>query len=85
MAHGTRKPVRKCYTCPLNCGDYCWAYANPRARWSSRQSCPGFADVTLHARFDDWNRQPRVKSRKELRRESMSRRGCHVPPPFAEV
>ena len=65
----SRKPVRKCHACLLNQGDHCWLYRYPRGQWRGRKRCPAFDDAEVHRRFREWQKQPTVKSRKELRRE----------------
>ena len=65
----SRKPVRKCHACPLNLGEHCWVYLYPRGQWRDGRHCPGFSDAGLHASFEDWSKEPSVKTRKELRRE----------------
>ncbi|MFO7870843.1 MAG: hypothetical protein R6V03_05370 [Kiritimatiellia bacterium] len=65
----SEKPVRKCYSCPLNLGDHCWLYAYPRGQWRNRRKCSAFDDPEVHKAFRAWLKQPVVKNRKELRRE----------------
>ncbi len=65
----SRKPVRKCHACPLNLGEYCWIYQYPRGQWRGEKHCAGYSDRGLHARFEEWCKEPSVKTRKELRRE----------------
>jgi hypothetical protein len=63
------KPVRKCHACLLNLGDRCWLYRYPRGQWRDRRHCPAMDDADLHARFRTWQKQPSVKTRRELRQE----------------
>lgn len=73
------KPVRKCHPCPLNLGDRCWVYASPRDQWRNR-SCPGFSSEDLAAQYRQWLKRPQVKTREDLRRESVgARRRPSVP------
>lgn len=65
------KPVRKCHICPLNLGDHCWEYPVPRDQWRPGRHCPGLEDKALHCRYEEWLKQPNVKTRRELRRESL--------------
>lgn len=65
----SRKPVRRCHACPLNLGELCWIYRYPRGQWRSGRHCPGYEDRELHAQFAEWQKEPSVKTRKELRRE----------------
>lgn len=75
------KPVRKCHSCVLNLGDHCWLYAHPRGQWRGSCHCPAMANPQVHERFREWQRQPTVKTRKELRREAFrTRRQRYVPP-----
>ena len=70
------KPVRRCHACPLNLGDHCWQYSCPRRQWA-RGRCPGFEDPLLLRDFRAWQEAPRIKSRKQLRREAF--RGRPTP------
>ena len=63
------KPVRNCHSCPLNLGRHCWLYKYPRGQWRGGKRCRAFEDATIHEQFEKWQKQPRVKTRKELRRE----------------
>ena len=45
--HKTPKPVRKCHRCPLNLGDRCAVFSNPRKQWDSG-TCRGLQDEALH-------------------------------------
>lgn len=63
------KPVRKCHSCRLNLGDQCWVYKAPRGQWRDGRRCPGFENAVLYRQYAEWQKQPTVKSRKELRRE----------------
>lgn len=63
------KPVHGCYTCLLNLGDQCWKYAFPRRQWS-RKKCPGFENENLYRQFRDWQAEPHVKTRRQLRQEA---------------
>jgi hypothetical protein len=65
----TGKPVHQCYSCLLNLGDHCWLYRHPRSQWSSGRKCPGFENEDVYFQFTEWQKQPHVKTRKELRRE----------------
>jgi hypothetical protein len=65
----SRKPVRKCYSCPLNLGDHCWLYKYPRGQWRPGKRCRATDDVDIHMAFEKWKKQSTVKTRKELRRE----------------
>ncbi len=65
----SRKPVRKCHSCLLNQGDHCWLYRYPRGQWRGDRRCPGSENEALYREFREWEKGPRVKSRKELRRE----------------
>ena len=68
MRHSV-KPVRKCHSCLLNLGKCCWIYKYPRGQWRNRSRCPASDNKDLHRQFREWQKQPTVKSRKELRRE----------------
>jgi hypothetical protein len=70
----TNKPVRKCYTCPLNLGDRCWIHEFPRGQWRHDRTCPTFDDPRAHERFRAWQKQATVKTGRELRRESFRAR-----------
>jgi hypothetical protein len=74
------KPVRKCHACLLNLGDHCWLYADPRRQWSQHPTCPGFDNEEAYARFRLWQKQPRVKTGRELRRESRRSRRARPTP-----
>ncbi|NQU40629.1 MAG: hypothetical protein HQ523_11800 [Lentisphaerae bacterium] len=63
------KPVRKCHACLLNQGDRCWLYLYPRGQWRQGRRCAALDDESLHARFRTWQKQPSVKTRRELRQE----------------
>ena len=63
------KPVRKCHACLLNLGDRCWIYRYPRGQWRSGRRCGAFDDAALHARFRAWQKEPTVKTRRQLRQE----------------
>ncbi|MDP6490747.1 MAG: hypothetical protein QGH42_13095 [Kiritimatiellia bacterium] len=63
------KPVRKCHACLLNLGDHCWLYRYPRGQWRGGKRCRAFDDETLYTQFRTWQKQPTVKTRRELRRE----------------
>jgi hypothetical protein len=63
------KPVRKCHACLLNLGDHCWIYRYPRGQWRGGKRCRAFDDAKLHKQFRTWQKQPTVKTRRELRRE----------------
>jgi hypothetical protein len=64
----SRKPVRKCHACLLNLGDHCWVYACPRSRWRGGKRCAGFENEAMYRDFRAWQKEPTVKTRKELRR-----------------
>jgi len=64
----TCKPVRECHSCRLNLGDRCWTYAYPRGQWRGRK-CRAFENAEFYARYEEWLKQPTVKTRRELRRE----------------
>jgi len=66
----SRKPVRKCHACLLNLGDQCWLFEYPRGQWRGPRRCGALDDPAIHGRFRQWQKQPTVKSRKDLRRES---------------
>ena len=70
----TAKPVRRCYSCLLNLDSYCWLYKYPRGQWRGEKTCPGFDNEELHAEYEQWCKQPDVKTRKELRREFFRKR-----------
>lgn len=65
----TCKPVRSCHACLLNLGDHCWLYKYPRGQWRGGRTCPAAGDAAIHEEFRRWQKQPDVKTRKELRRE----------------
>jgi hypothetical protein len=65
----TRKPVRNCHSCLLNLGDYCWLYRYPRGQWRGDRRCPAFENEHIYAQFRAWQKEPSVKTRKDLRRE----------------
>ncbi len=67
--HG--KPVRKCHACALNLGASCWEYASPRDQWRGGRRCAGHGNEALLAEYRQWQKGPTVKTRKELRRESV--------------
>lgn len=67
------KPVQPCYTCPLNLGDHCWLYTYPRGQWRGRR-CPAFENEEVIRRFREWQKEPTVKTRRDLRRECFRRR-----------
>jgi hypothetical protein len=68
------KPVNKCYTCLLNMGDHCWFYQYPRGQWRSGKTCSAFENDEAYRQFKEWQKQPIVKTRKELRREFFRRK-----------
>ena len=80
----SRKPIRACYACPMNMGTHCWAYANPRARWEKHGRCPAFENEEIYALFEQWKKQPRVKTRREIRREFYRKQKHITPPPHLE-
>ncbi|MBN2302661.1 MAG: hypothetical protein JXN60_09110 [Lentisphaerae bacterium] len=65
----TSKPVRKCHACLLNFGDHCWLYKYPRGQWRRGRICPALGNELIYEKFRVWEKQPRVKTRKDLRRE----------------
>ncbi len=68
--HYHAKPVRKCHGCLLNEGDRCWLFAYPRGQWRNGRLCRAVGDDTLHKAYAQWKKQPDVKDRKTLRRET---------------
>lgn len=71
------KPVRKCHGCLLNLGDHCWLFAYPRGQWRGDKRCRVFENIDFYEAFKLWKKQPDVKDRKTLRRESCrQRRAC---------
>ena len=77
------KPVHKCHPCLLNLGDHCWIYQYPRGQWRHDKTCPGFENEALYKQFQQWQKQPEVKTRKELRKEyfrSKKRQHIHRDP-----
>lgn len=62
------KPVRKCHACLLNLGDQCWIYKYPRGQWQHDRRCPAFENEAVYAEFREWQKEPAVRTRKELRR-----------------
>jgi hypothetical protein len=75
------KPVRKCHACLLNLDDRCWLYRYPRGQWRGEKRCSAFANEEVYRQFREWQKQPQVKTRKELRREFF--RGKVAPQWFA--
>lgn len=71
------KPVHECYACLLNLGDDCWLYRYPRGQWRGRR-CSARDDAEIHERFLVWQKQPSVKTRRDLRREVFRRRRKHA-------
>ena len=69
MQKHSAKPVRKCHACLLNLGEHCWLYQYPRGQWRQGRRCRAVDDEVLHARFRTWQKQPSVKTRRELRQE----------------
>lgn len=63
------KPVRKCYKCLLNLEDHCWLYKCPRNQWRDKNGCPAFENDKIYRDFREWQKQPVVKTRRELRRD----------------
>lgn len=63
------KPVRKCYKCLLNLEDHCWIYKCPHIQWRDKKGCPAFENDEIYREFREWQKQPVVKTRKELRRD----------------
>ena len=76
----SRKPVRKCHACRLNLGDHCWLYTYPRLQWRDGKTCHAMDDETILHEFETWQKQPRIKTREEIRREmSRARTKKHDP------
>jgi len=65
----TAKPVHRCHSCLLNLGDHCWLYEYPRGQWSKRRGCRAFGNDEIYAKYREWQEKPKVKTRKQLRRE----------------
>ncbi|MGI6088355.1 MAG: hypothetical protein ACOYCD_10520 [Kiritimatiellia bacterium] len=63
------KPVRACHACMLNLGIFCWVYADPRRQWRWRQ-CPGFDNPEMYKALMEWQQEPHVKTRKQLRQDT---------------
>jgi len=76
MKRSTHKPVRKCHTCPLNLGEHCWGYSNPRAQWRRKRGCPAFGDARFRDLYLLWKKQASIKTRRAIRRECIH----HRPP-----
>lgn len=54
-------------------------YCYPRGQWQGDARCPGHDDEVLHAKFRNWQKQPDVKTLKDLRSEYFrSRRKKHL-------
>jgi hypothetical protein len=70
----SRKPVHACYSCLLNLGDRCWLYRYPRGQWRGERRCPAFENDAVYEEFRRSQKQPTVKTRKELRREFFRKR-----------
>ncbi len=68
MSKSSQKPVRKCHSCLLNLSDHCWLYRYPRGQWRCGRSCGAFENEEVYEGFRLWQKQPAVKSRKDLRR-----------------
>ena len=68
MSQQSQKPVRKCHACLLNRGDNCWLYRYPRGQWRSGRRRAAFENEEIYEGFRLWQKQPDVKSRRELRR-----------------
>ena len=64
----TIKPVRKCHSCLLNLDDHCWLYKSPRSQWRNSRACPAFENEKVYQDFRDSQKEPKIKTRKELRR-----------------
>jgi hypothetical protein len=67
----SKKPIQKCYSCELNLGDHCWLHENPREQWAGGR-CPDFENEAAYRRYQDWLRQPHVKTLKDIRRSASS-------------
>jgi hypothetical protein len=65
----SRKPVRKCYSCLLNLGDHCWLYRYPRGQWRHGHRCPALGREDVYTQFREWQKEPAVRTRRDLRRE----------------
>ncbi|NQT93263.1 MAG: hypothetical protein HQ559_10915 [Lentisphaerae bacterium] len=63
------KPVRRCYSCPLNLGDHCWLYAYPRGQWRGDRRCAACDDPEIHGEYRNWQKQPRIRNRADIRRD----------------
>lgn len=70
------KPARKCHGCALNRGDHCWLFAYPRGQWRGGRSCRAYGDAALEDAFAQWRKQPDVKTRKTLRRDTHPQRNA---------
>ncbi len=68
MRQRSRKPIRKCHSCLLNLGTYCWGYMNPRERWANR-ACPAFENKGAYAVFVSWQTDFHGRSRRQIRRD----------------
>jgi hypothetical protein len=78
MRHSV-KPIRKCYSCPLNMGDHCWIYTYPRGQWRGERKCSAFDNEAVLYEFKQWQKLPTVKTSKELRREFFRRKPGNMP------
>jgi hypothetical protein len=75
----TRKPVRKCHSCLLNLGDHCWLYDYPRGQWRAGKRCSALGNEEVYQSFREWQKQPSIRTRKDLRRGFFrARRRRHV-------
>jgi hypothetical protein len=75
MISSSQKPVHQCYTCLLNLGDRCWLYRYPRGQWRGRRRCPAVGDEAVYREFRLAQKQPAVKTGKEIRRDAFRARG----------
>ncbi|MFC1498412.1 hypothetical protein ACFLS1_08095 [Verrucomicrobiota bacterium] len=49
--------------------DHCWLYQYPRGQWRGNRKCRAFENKDIYHEYNEWKKQPSVKTRKELRRE----------------
>ena len=63
----------------MNLGDHCWLYDYPRGQWRHGERCRAMDDPAVRREFATAQKQPTVKTRKELRRRFFrSRHRFHV-------